>query len=103
MIGSMLGLSPTAFASVVLSEYLVDFRYLPLQRLTRFRNHLMHSMSREKTYFLTNVFLKFSSLGQNEFFSDNIGATLETVLLEFLTPEEIATRPLEESNSILLT
>ncbi|GAW32728.1 transposase, partial [Carboxydocella sp. JDF658] len=47
----------------------VDFRYLPLQRLTRLRYHLMQTISREKNYFLTNLFLKFNTLQQNEVFS----------------------------------
>jgi len=32
--------------------------YQPLQRLTRFRCHLMHQITREKNYFLSFLFLK---------------------------------------------
>lgn len=74
----------------------VDFRYLPLQRLTRFRYHLMKSITREKNYFLMNLFLKFNTLNQDEVFSDLFGATSVAVLTEFLSPEEIAARPLDE-------
>jgi hypothetical protein len=40
-----------------------------LQRLTRTRFHLMHSIARDKTYFLNQVFLKFSGLRQDNPFS----------------------------------
>jgi len=74
----------------------VDLRYLPLQRLTRFRYHLMKNITREKNYYLTNLFLKFNTLQQNEIFSDLFGATSEAILTEFLSPDEIAARPLED-------
>lgn len=73
-----------------------DFRYLPLQRLTRFRYHLMKSITREKNYFLMNLFLKFNTLSQDKVFSDLFGTTSISVLTEFLSPEEIASQPLEE-------
>lgn len=79
-----------------------DFRYLPLQRLTRFRYHLMQTITREKNYFLTNLFLKFNTLQQNEVFSDLFGATSEAVLNEFLSPDEIATRPLDDLIDFLM-
>ena len=65
----------------------VDFRFLPLQRLTRFRCHLVESLTREKNYFLTNLFLKFSTLAQGEVFSNTFGATSESLILEFFSPE----------------
>ena len=74
----------------------VDFRYLPLQRLTRLRYHLTQSITREKNYFLANLFLKFNTLSQDEVFSDLFGATSIALLTEFLSPEEIAARPLED-------
>ncbi|MCL6478732.1 MAG: IS110 family transposase [Peptococcaceae bacterium] len=74
----------------------VDFRYLPLQRLTRFRYHLTQSITREKNYFLANLFLKFNTLSQDEVFSNLFGATSIALLTDFLSPEEIAARPLEE-------
>ncbi|MGQ9825656.1 MAG: IS110 family transposase [Desulfotomaculales bacterium] len=80
----------------------VDFRYLPLQRLTRFRYHLTHSITREKNYFLTNLFLKFNTLQQNEIFSNLFGATSEAILTDFLSPDEIAARPLEDLIDFLM-
>ncbi|WP_425803737.1 IS110 family transposase [Desulfitobacterium sp. Sab5] len=74
----------------------VDFRFLPLQRLTRFRCHLVENITREKNYFLTNLFLKYSTLAQGKVFSNTFGATSESLILEFLSPEEVAARPLDE-------
>lgn len=72
----------------------VDFRYLPLQRLTRFRYHLMQSITREKNYFLV-LFLKFNTLSHDEVFSNLFGATSVALITDFLSPEEVAARPLE--------
>lgn len=80
----------------------VDFRYSPLQRLTRFRCHLVQTITREKNYFLANLFLKFSSLSQDDVFSNSFGATSEAVLLEFFSPEDIAARPLDELIDFLM-
>jgi transposase len=80
----------------------VDFRYLPLQRLTRFRHHLMQTITREKNYFLSNLFFKFNTICQNKVLSNNFGAASEAILTEFLSPEEIAARPLDELIDILM-
>ncbi|MFZ5898747.1 MAG: IS110 family transposase [Bacillota bacterium] len=80
----------------------VDFRYLPLQRLTRFRHHLIQTITREKNYFLSNLFFKFNTICQNKVLSDTFGAASEAILTEFLSPEEIAARPLDELIDILM-
>ncbi len=80
----------------------VDFRYLPLQRLTRFRHHLMQTITREKIYFLSNLFFKFNTICQDKVLSNNFGAASEAILTEFLSPEEIAARPLDELIDILM-
>ena len=80
----------------------VDFRYLPLQRLTRFRHHLMQSITREKNYFLSNLFFKFNTLCQDKVLSNTFGAASEAILTEFLSPEEIAARPLDDLIDILM-
>jgi transposase len=67
----------------------VDTLYAPLQRLTRFRVHLVHSLVREKNYFLTFLFLKFSAFAQAEPFGDAFRTTSLAVLETFST-EEIA-------------
>jgi len=74
----------------------VDFRYLALQRLTRHRFHIVDSIVREKNYFLSNLFLKFSGLCQNQVFGTNFGAVATELFNEFLTLDDIAARPLDE-------
>jgi len=75
-------------------------QFLALQRLTRHRLHLIEAITREKTYMLTNMFLKFSGLAVpsegNKPFSDKYGATAAAVLTEFLSPEEIVSMPSDE-------
>ncbi|MDP2664670.1 MAG: IS110 family transposase [bacterium] len=72
-----------------------DLLYAPLQRITRFRFHLAKTLAREKNYFLTFLFLKFSAFGQVEPFGDPFGAT-SCALLEEFTTEELIQTPLEE-------
>ncbi len=70
-------------------------QYDALQRLTRTRFYLMHSITRDKTYFLNQVFLKFSGLRQDNPFSNSFGATSLAVIQE-LEPEQVATMSIEE-------
>ena len=77
------------------APFQVDLLYAPLQRLTRFRSHLAETLAREKNYFLSFLFLKFSSFSQSQPFGDPFGATSCAVLEEFTT-EELAQAPLEE-------
>ena len=72
----------------------LDIRSAPLQRLTRFRVHLARTLAREKGYFLTFLFLRFSGFSQADPFHDPFGATSCAVLDEFTT-EELADTPLE--------
>jgi transposase len=72
-------------------------QFLALQRLTRHRLHIAEAITREKSYMLSNVFLKFSELavlpkGEAPF-SNNYGVTAAAVLTEFLSPGEIASMP----------
>lgn len=77
------------------APFQVDALYAPLQRLTRFRAHLAQTLAREKNYFLSFLFLKFSGFCQAAPFGDPFGATSCAVLEEFTT-EELAQTPLEE-------
>ncbi|MFL0198757.1 transposase [Clostridium sp. WILCCON 0269] len=74
-------------------------QYLALQRLTRHRLHIVECLTREKTYMLSNVFLKFSEFallqGDEHPFSNKYGATASSILTEFLSSEDIANIPLE--------
>lgn len=78
-------------------------QYLALQRLTRHRLHLVEAVTREKTYMVSNLYLKFSELQmldkKEQPFSDSYGATASSVLTEFYSPEEI----LNTSEAELLT
>lgn len=73
--------------------------YIELQRLTRCRLHLIENISREKSYILSNIFLKFSELAvldRNENpFSNTFGASSLAVLTEFMSTEEIASASIE--------
>lgn len=80
----------------------VDLVYAPLQRLTRFRSHLAQTLAREKNYFLTFLFLKFSTFSQVEPFADSFGVTSSALLDEFTT-EEIVQTSLEELVGFLNT
>lgn len=75
-------------------------QFIAVQRLTRHRQHITLSLTREKTYMLTNIFLKFSELAkvrdENAPFSNNYGATAAAVLTDFLSVEDIANTSLEE-------
>lgn len=68
-------------------------QFLALQRLTRHRLHLVEALTREKTYMVSNMFLKFSELSilpkEEHPFCDNYGATASSVLTEFLSMEDI--------------
>jgi Transposase/Transposase IS116/IS110/IS902 family len=82
------------------SPFQLDARYAPLQRLTRFRCHLAQNLAREKSYFLSFLFLTFSTYGQIAPFGDPFGATSSAVLEEFTT-EELAQQSLEDLTAYL--
>src|SRR6266542_2303537 len=77
------------------SPFQLDTRYAPLQRLTRFRCHLVQNLVREKNYFLSFLFLTFSSYGQLAPFGDPFGATSCAILEEFTT-EDLAQQSLDD-------
>ncbi|MDE3841084.1 IS110 family transposase (plasmid) [Bacillus methanolicus] len=70
-------------------------QYEAFQRLTRTRFHFMKEIARNKTYFLNQLFLKFSGLRQDKPFSDTFGAT-SLAVIEELEPERIAEMSMEE-------
>lgn len=76
--------------------------YQPLQRLTRFRCHLMDQITREKNYFLSFLFLKFSEYQNLDPFSNTFGAASQAVLTDYLTVDEIVATPLEELVQLLV-
>ena len=80
-------------------------QFLALKRLTRHRLHLVECMTREKTYLASNLYLKFSELqmleGENQPFCDIYGSTSSSVLVEYLSPEEIIDSSEEDLVSFL--
>jgi transposase len=74
-------------------------QFLALQRLTRHRLHIAGCLTREKTYMLSNIFLKFSEFSilddDQQPFSNNYGTTAASILTDFLSTEDIATMPIE--------
>jgi hypothetical protein len=77
------------------APFQVNLLYAPLQRLTRFRAHLASTLAREKNYFLSFLYLKFSAFSHSQPFGDPFGATSSAVLEQFTT-EELIQAPLEE-------
>ena len=76
---------------------------LPLKRLARFRFHSVGTLNRETSHFLTHLFLQHSGLAQQKPLSDLTGATDLALIEEFMTPDEIAHKPLEELVNFLST
>ena len=68
-------------------------QFIALKRLTRHRMHLSECITREKTYMVSNLYLKFSELqlleDDNKPFGNIYGATSSAVLTEFMSPQEI--------------
>lgn len=72
-----------------------DFKYTALQRLTRYRFTLVHTIVNEKNRASNLIYLKFSSYTEDCPFS-NVFGKASTALLEKYTPDEIAKMPSEE-------
>lgn len=68
-------------------------QFLTLKRLTRHRLHLAECITREKTYMISNLYLKFSELelldDDQQPFSNIFGATSSAVLTEFFSVQDI--------------
>ncbi|WP_338825940.1 IS110 family transposase ISChy1 [Moorella thermoacetica] len=78
-----------------------DMTYAPLQRLTRFRYHMVSNLAREKNRALNLIFLKFSTYQKECPFSDLFGQASRAVVGN-LTPDEIANMPVEELADLML-
>lgn len=79
----------------------VEEKYLSLQKLTRERYRIAKDLSREKNRYLQNLFLKFSSMAQQDLFSNNFGTTAMELVNQFDSVDEIAYTPLEELAAFL--
>jgi len=75
--------------------------YLPLKRLTRYRFHLVKAIAREKAYFLTHLYLKFSAFSLEKPFASLFGATSLALITDF-SPDELVHFPLEDLTQFIL-
>jgi hypothetical protein len=64
-------------------------QYIALQRLTRMRFHLVHNLTREKQYFLQNLFYKCNAF-RSEVDSSVFGHAIKEMLSEKYSLDEIA-------------
>ena len=75
-------------------------QFLALQRLSRHRLHLVECITREKTYMVSNIYLKFSELAvldkDAQPFSNTYGVTSAAVLTEFLSLDDITYSSIED-------
>ena len=75
-------------------------QFLALQRLTRHRLHLIECVTREKTYMVSKIYLKFSELAvidkQDRPFSNTYRVTSSTVLINFLSLNDITYSSIKE-------
>jgi hypothetical protein len=79
------------------AECYLDERYQPLQRLTRYRKHLVDTIVAEKQVALGYIWLKLSGYElEGEGLADTFGATSQAILERYLTPDEIVAAPFEE-------
>jgi transposase len=83
------------------AECYLDERYQPLQRLTRYRRHLVTQLVREKQLALGYVYLKLSAYPLEKPLSDTFGATSQEILESYLTPDEIVAAPIEDLASLV--
>lgn len=74
----------------ITKEVCMDEKFDALQKLTRERYHVAKNLTREKNRFLSNLFLKFSALAQEDIFSDKFGATSIAIIEDFFSVDDIA-------------
>ena len=74
--------------------FVLNEQYLALQRLTRMRFRLVHNMTREKQYFLQNLFLKCNAF-KSEVDSSAFGNAMMELFLERYSIDEIASMEIE--------
>lgn len=81
-------------------------QHIALKRLTRHRLHIIELLSAEKTYYQTNLFLKFSELarlkGQNKLFSNKFGTTASSIIEELLSLDDIAYMSVENLSDFII-
>jgi len=77
-----------------------------LQRLTRHRVHLVENLTKEKTYTLNNIFLKFSEFGkandEGKFLSNDFSKTATAILENYHDIDDILNTSLEDLTSFII-
>ncbi|MBI3989798.1 MAG: IS110 family transposase [candidate division NC10 bacterium] len=76
--------------------------YLPLKRLTRYRFHVVGSLVRESSHFLTHLFLQCSGLAQANPLGRPLGATGCALIEDFPSAEALAALPVEDLVTFLI-
>jgi len=76
--------------------------YLPLKRLTRYRFHLVGTLVRETSHFLTHLFLQCSGLAQANPLGRPLGATGCALIEALPSAEALAALPVEELVAFLV-
>lgn len=76
--------------------------YFPLQRLTRYRFHLVGNLVREKGYLLSHLFLKYSSFNSRKPVKRILGETARAVVSEYLTPDEVVNCSMEDLTALVV-
>lgn len=76
--------------------------YLPLQRLTRYRYHLIKEIVREKGFLLTHLFLKNSELAVKRPIKRVLGSTSRAIIHEYLSKDEIAEASLDDLTELIV-
>jgi len=84
------------FGRITNAVYMDDYRYKPLQNLTRARFYAVTNLTREKQRFMNYLFMKCSGLAQDKVFSDNYGAAALAVFEEFESPDDIVNMDVDE-------
>ncbi|MBI3009245.1 MAG: IS110 family transposase [Candidatus Omnitrophica bacterium] len=81
--------------------YTAHLPHLPLQRLTRYRVHIVDSIRKETQYFLMHLFLKYNRFSNMEIFSNTMGTTSISLINDF-SCEELASMSIEEITSFII-
>lgn len=90
------------FGRINKEVYLGDYRYAALKTLTRARFFAVQSLSKEKQRMMNYLFMKYSSLAQNNAFSNSFGATALALYEDFSSVDELAFMDLHALTAFLI-
>lgn len=84
------------FGRIGLKGTVMEDKFIALQKLTRARFQVTLDLSREKNRYLQSLFLKFSTMAQENIFSNKFGNAALNLVNEFESVDQIAYMPLTE-------